>query len=109
MTCTQDAAAGVVAAALAVVLAEVLSLGLPDPNYITISPGLGSDGVPAVNLQFSRVPDARRALEAWAGHFGGTVRTRPAPTDTDPREMFCDFRFAVSGVLLQAYGYFTGP
>lgn len=69
----------------------------------------GLDRVPAVDLQFSRVPDVRRALEAWAGHFGGTVRTCPAPTDTDPREMFCDVHFTVSGVLFQAYGHFTGP
>jgi len=108
VTATQEDARPV-AAALAVVLAEVLGLDLPDPTYITVSPGCTV--VEQIGIQFTTLPeaDARAALEAWAAHFGTAVHTRPAPTDENPREVFSDVKFTVSGVAFHAYGYFTGP
>jgi hypothetical protein len=109
MTATQESACPV-AAALALVLAEVLGLGLPDPSYITVNPGC-ADSVftPAFGLQFSRTPEGRKALAAWAAHFGVTVCSTLAPEDRRPGQIHDSAFFSASGVRFHAYGYFDKP
>jgi hypothetical protein len=71
------------ARALALALVQVLALGLPDPDHITIWPCVA--GNPYVSLIDRRVPASGRALsgvEAWAGWSGMSVAHEPDSRDS---------------------------
>ena len=82
-----------VAADLALALAAVLGLGLPDPRYISVHPRFA-----AISLQFDG-PDEVADLTAWADSFG-------VPVDTDtsnPAKTWRTADFTRSGVSFHAY------
>jgi hypothetical protein len=81
------------ASSLALVLADVLGLGLPDPRYISVHPWCNS-----VSLQFDG-PSEVADVTAWANSFGV-----PLATDTrDPSETWRTADFGHSGISFHAY------
>ena len=96
-TATRDAAF------LALVLADALKLGLPDPDYITMSVGGRSAHVSAIDFQFNHRngQDPLPRLHAWAERFGADVRV--SADSEDPRSTWHKFSFTHSGVLFGAY------
>jgi hypothetical protein len=90
---TAPAAETKVAASLALVLADVLGLGLPDPRYISVHPRYAH-----VSLQFDG-PDEIAHVTAWADSFGVPLATN---TD-DPAKTWRSADFTRSGVEFHAY------
>lgn len=88
-------------AALARVLAGALSLGLPGPDSITISPHVTA--VSAIDFQFNANygQDPLPALTAWAARFGVTVDV--SADSKDPASTWHEFNFTHRGVLFHAY------
>jgi hypothetical protein len=81
------------AAALALVLADVLGLGLPDPRFISLHPRFSS-----VSLQFDG-PSEVTDVTAWADWF-----RMPLDLDTaDPEKTWRSVDFTHSGVEFHAY------
>lgn len=94
------------AAFLALVLADALKLGLPDPDYITLSPWLAdSTSTPAVGFQFNdrNGRDPLPRLRAWARRFGADVSAKPRPSGT-----WHEADFTHSGVLFHCYAEIAG-
>jgi hypothetical protein len=90
-------------ASLALALADALSLGLPDPGYITMHPSLaGSTTSSAIDFQFNgyRGRDPLPDLRAWAGRFGATIRVE---TYDDPSKAWHKFEFTHAGAMFGAY------
>jgi hypothetical protein len=88
---------------LALALADALSLGLPDPAYITMHPSFARrSATTAVGFQFSDVfgRDPLPDLRAWASHFGVTG---------DPSKTWRAFDFTHAGVRIHAYANITVP
>lgn len=88
-------------AALARVLAGALSLGLPGPDSITISPHVTA--VSAIDFQFNANygQDPLPALTAWAARFGVTVDV--SADSKDPASTWHEFNFTHGGVMFHAY------
>jgi hypothetical protein len=90
------------AAFLALALAEALTLGLPDPDYITMHPSFaGSTTAIPADFQFNDLhgQDPAQAMRAWADRFGATVDTRPG----DPGTTWHEFEFTHAGIRIHAY------
>jgi hypothetical protein len=85
-------AASPVAAALA--LADVLGLGLPVPEMVTIAPWADSAYTSAVDLLFMG-PDRFTAMDAWAARFGVPV------IPPKPGRHFARAEFTHSGVRFE--------
>jgi hypothetical protein len=100
MSVTSDAD-DAVAAARASVLADVLALGLPDPNYITFTPHSGHE---VFGFQFSRAAHGLTALRVWAERFGSEISVTPAIDN--PEQVYVSTSFMVSGLMFRAYGFF---
>jgi hypothetical protein len=89
---------------LALALAEALTLGLPDPDYITMNPPLaGSTTTSAAGFQFNDLhgQDPLPAMQAWADRFGVTVDT--STSTSDPGTTWHQFDFTHAGVRIHAY------
>lgn len=88
-------------AALARVLADALSLGLPGPDSITISPHVTA--VSVIDFQFNANygQDPVPALNAWAARFGVTVDV--SADSKDPASTWHEFNFTHAGVMFHAY------
>jgi hypothetical protein len=91
-------------ASLALALAGTLSLGLPDPDYITMHPDLaGSTTSSAAGFQFNdrHGQDPLPAMHAWASRFGVTVDV--SPVAANPAATWHQFDFTHAGVRIHAY------
>jgi hypothetical protein len=100
MTTTTGDGRGV-AAARAGVLAEALSLGLPEPCYITFNLHSPSE---VFGFQFSRYSrDPRGAVHAWADRFGTPVETSMALDE--PEQDYLTTSFTVDGVPFRVYAF----
>ena len=70
------------ARALALALVQVLALGLPDPDHITIWPCVADNPyVSLIDFQFSE-GGALSDVEAWAGWSGMSVTHEPDSRDS---------------------------
>lgn len=87
------------AASFAVTLTDVLDLGLPEPNYITVCPWVTS--IRAIGMQFTRTADPLGSLRAWAAHFGVAVGM------LDPGHGIARVCFSYDGVGFECYADLT--
>ena len=70
------------ARALALALVQALALGLPDPDYITISPWAADiPSLSMIDFQFSE-GDSLSDVQAWAGWSGMSVTHEPDSRDS---------------------------
>lgn len=108
MTAPAAAAGTREGAFLALTVADALKLGLPDPDYITVSPCFArSTTTSAVSFQFND-RDGQEPLprmQAWAARFGAAIRVE---TD-DPSKTWHKFEFTHAGVLFDAYAAIDVP
>jgi len=89
---------------LALAVAEALTLGLPDPDYITMHPAFaGSTTTSAAGFQFNAVHGQAPlpAMRTWASHFGATIDTSPG----DPGTTWHTFDFTHAGIRIHAYAH----
>lgn len=87
-----------VAAALALALAEVLGLGLPEPRSVTIYPWAADSAyASAVDLSFTG-PSRFSEMDAWASRFGV-----PVVPPRRPELHYARAEFTHSGVRFEAY------
>jgi transposase InsO family protein len=84
------------AVSLALVLAAVLGLGLPVPDYITVHPDYTNRHSAAVDFQFNALHgrDPLAGLDAWQVWFAVPLTVSPPWRDID---------FTYSGVRFHAY------
>jgi hypothetical protein len=94
MTTTAPAAESRTAVSLALVLADLLGFGLPEPHSISVSPWVTC--ITAINMQFDG-PDLLGALSGWAARFDVPVEL------PEPGEQFARVHFTYSGVRCQCY------
>jgi hypothetical protein len=93
---------------LALAVAEALALGLPDPDYITMSPDLaGSTTTSAAGFQFNDLHGQAPlpAMQAWADRFGVTIDTSPGKHGTTWHQ----FDFTHAGIRIHAYADIKDP
>ena len=89
------------ARALALALVQALALGLPDPDYITISPwAADSPSVSSTDFLFSE-GDSLSAVQDWADRFGVTVTRQP--DSKDPARCWVSAEFTYLDVRFQVY------
>lgn len=89
------------ARALALALVQVLALGLPDPDYITISPRTAdSPSVSSTDFQFSE-NDSLSAVQNWADRFDVTVTRQP--DRKDPARCWVSAEFTYLDVRFHVY------
>jgi hypothetical protein len=85
-----------VAAALALALADVLGLGLPEPSHVTIWPWAADSAyTSAVDLWFTG-PERFTEMDAWAARFGVPVISK------EPGVRCARAEFTHSGVRFEA-------
>ncbi len=94
MTTTAPAVESPTAASVALALADLLSLGLPDPCHVSVWPW--AVHVASADVWFDG-PDRLSALRAWAAHFGVTVDR------ADPDSRFARATFTRSGIRFECY------
>ena len=89
------------ARALALALVQVLALGLPDPDHITIWPCVADNpSVSMIDFQFSE-GDSLSAVQDWAGWFGMSVTRQP--DSKDPARCWVSAEFTYLDVPFKAY------
>jgi hypothetical protein len=88
---------------LALALVQVLALGLPDPDYITISPqAAGTPSVSSIDLLFSE-GDPLSAVQDWADRFGVTVTRQP--DRKDPARCWVSAEFTYLGMVFEVFAH----
>ena len=93
MTTTAPDVESATVVSVALRLADLLGLGLPEPGYVSFFAGSFS---PCIALQFDG-PELPPALPAWAARFGVPVEM------PEPGERFARVHFTYSGVRCECY------